>query len=740
MSHSVRAISGRATHTEWANQNVSSESTTMRASTSILQSLVLAMMACVGCSSSSVESNSGSDPGDSGQGGVGEQAVGTTKTAAVTKSGTLGTAFGAGGAQAVAGSTRMTFGAASGTSGSLASSGGTSGKVGSVSSSLPSGSGGTAASEPTSSSQSVVDCRKEGDGKTTLGFVNLCTAPLTYRGSDIAGGTLAPGAFACVDVGTASQTISSKRYWGWTGADPGSGRHTLAEFTFNTDFYDLDWYNISHVDAHNLPMAILPAARPNCRALNCPQDFLGPCPAEGQFRDAQGTLVSCVSPERDNPDHAVVKLFEQCDDAYAWSGDDQQGDDVSPMIGCEVEDFDIVFCPEAHGSVSSVGTETAARTDTEASELGAYPTESSMETLGGTMTFTNIGAPGWWPRRIDRPSGDPECTYKDGTDTWGGHCCMREQYTTSTTLAPFDQELTLILKAINVKQLAVYQPASASNGNWNRVSSWDARTRNSENLWFTQQGAGSSSFPGDLTQTDCVGYVMQAPRYDCGDGREYFCPDDQGVLHRGYVGSKLFVLLASMDFSDAQVKACGATGAGQPAPWVALVASELVRDGGRKWNGLCNCYSKTGTVGDGCGEMNVFEVVMDNNEYSNREFMSTGVRSYQVGHLGGAVAGANLQPSVFSTESEVLDACAKAAYAHGPVLVADGEIDGCPIWRRPMGDRFFMVLMDESTRTIQVGVIHPANVPPQAAELLPNLPSTLSRASVDGLVAMRLPT
>ena len=191
------------------------------------------------------------------------------------------------------------------------------------------------------------DCRKEGDGKTTLVFVNGCSQAVTFRGSDIAGGPLAPGAFACVDVGTATEAISSKRYWGFTGTDPGAEHYTLAEFTFNTDFYDLDWYNISHVDAHNLPMAILPSTRPKCRQLSCPQDFLASCPAAGQYRDASGVVVSCVSPNRNDATNPVVLLFEQCDDAYAWSGDDQNGTDVSPMVGCQVEDFDIVFCPGA---------------------------------------------------------------------------------------------------------------------------------------------------------------------------------------------------------------------------------------------------------------------------------------------------------------------------------------------------------------------------------------------------------
>src|SRR5262249_24487680 len=117
--------------------------------------------------------------------------------------------------------------------------------------------------------------------------------------------------------------------------------------------------------------------------------------------------------------------------------------------------------------------------------LGAYPFDSSPKTRGGTMTFTNVGAPGWWPRRIDRPMGDPACTYKDGLDTWGGHCCMKEQHTESTKLAPFDEEMTLIMKALILKQLAVYQPNA--DGAWDMVSSWDKRVGVGNNLAFTQR-------------------------------------------------------------------------------------------------------------------------------------------------------------------------------------------------------------------------------------------------------------
>jgi hypothetical protein len=372
--------------------------------------------------------------------------------------------------------------------------------------------------------------------------------------------------------------------------------------------------------------------------------------------------------------------------------------------------------------------------------LGAFPFVASQITRGGTITFTNIGAAGWWPRRLDRPAGDPACDYKDGTDTWGAHCCQTRHDTTSTTLSPFDEEMTLIVKAIDIKQLAVYQPESATSAAaWRRVSAWDSRTQQADNLWFTQSGAGGATFPGDLTHDDCVGYLMQAPTFSCGDGRDYYCPNDPGVLHQGWRGSKLVVFLGSMTFADSGVAACSGGGAGAPGPWVAFVASELVRDGGRKWNGLCNCYSKTGTVGDGCGEINVFEVVLDNNSYSNREFASTGVRSFQAGSVGGSVCGATCDRNAFPADVEVVDACSKTAYAKGPEVIAGGAADGCPVWRRPDGDRYFLIALDETTREIQVAVLHPAKLPVTIAALLPDLPASAARADIQAVLDLRLP-
>ena len=191
------------------------------------------------------------------------------------------------------------------------------------------------------------NCARDGDGRTTLLFINGCRAPVTFRGSDIAGGVLAPGAASCVDIGSDVDELSSKRYWGFRGEDPGAEHHSLAEFTFNTDFNDFDWYNISYVDAFNLPIQIAPLERPMCKRLTCAGDLLPECPSVGRFEDSKGELVACVSPNRDDAMSPVALYFEGCDDAYAWSGDDQKGDDPSPVRACAGEDWQIGFCPGA---------------------------------------------------------------------------------------------------------------------------------------------------------------------------------------------------------------------------------------------------------------------------------------------------------------------------------------------------------------------------------------------------------
>ena len=297
---------------------------------------------------------SSKDHADTGTGGAANSpatgGAGHSSSASGGKSGsggasTGGRASGGSNAGGASGAGRATGGSAGrgGTSGTAGSgqggaAGRTAGRAGAAGSTTSG-----AAGEASGGSSA---CRTDGDGKTTLVFVNGCASALTFRGSDIDGGTVAPGGQACVDIGSDVEELSAKRYWGFLGEDPGAEHHTLAEFTFNTDFNDFDWYNISHVDAFNLPLQIVPVAREKCQSLTCAQDLLPGCPAVGRYEDDAGNVIACVSPDRNDGESEVALYFEQCDDAYAWSGDDQNGDDPSPVRACAGEDWEIVFCPE----------------------------------------------------------------------------------------------------------------------------------------------------------------------------------------------------------------------------------------------------------------------------------------------------------------------------------------------------------------------------------------------------------
>jgi hypothetical protein len=239
-------------------------------------------------------------------------------------------------------------GASSGSTGSAgatasAGSSGSTGNAGATASAGASGSPGTAGAAGARAPFDLarVDCLGQGDGKTTVALVNHCREHLSFAGSQNQTGELEPEQFACRDVGNATDTLSAIRYWGWTAPDPGLGKHTLAEFTFNTTFNMFDWYNISHVDASNLPMQIAAAAQPKCRTLTCATSLLPGCPAVGQYKDAAGDVTSCVSPEPNNPQSVVARYFDQaCADAYSWSGDDKDS-----VVACAGEDYYIVFCP-----------------------------------------------------------------------------------------------------------------------------------------------------------------------------------------------------------------------------------------------------------------------------------------------------------------------------------------------------------------------------------------------------------
>ncbi|WP_446046313.1 glycosyl hydrolase [Streptomyces olivaceus] len=115
-----------------------------------------------------------------------------------------------------------------------------------------------------------------------------------------------------------------------TGNQPAS----LAEFNFDTRDGAAPWYNVSYVDAVNVPITITPdgVAPPEnggaCAEVGCPTDLLAACPPENLTRTLdEGTgkqLPVCVNPSRDVKTAYSEALTQQCPTAYAWSKHDTE--------------------------------------------------------------------------------------------------------------------------------------------------------------------------------------------------------------------------------------------------------------------------------------------------------------------------------------------------------------------------------------------------------------------------------
>jgi hypothetical protein len=380
------------------------------------------------------------------------------------------------------------------------------------------------------------------------------------------------------------------------------------------------------------------------------------------------------------------------------------------------------------------------------------PINQGAATLGGTMTFKNIGAPGYWGRRIEAEPGDPRCDVQSETInySWGGSdfCCRTKHVVTSDRITPFNEQLTLVLDGpMRVKQLAIYQPQGDVGGPWAIRSFWDVRTyKKPFNFHFVGPDK-ETTFAGSLGN-NCSFFAMQERKFPCGPGSDPYCPGSD-LDYYGWTGSKLFVLLASMPYADDpsfDVPTCikpEQNERAEDSPWIGVAPSELNRDG---WSGYnpCHCFAnKDAGVGDGCGQINVFEVVAESSgdKWGNRDVISTGIRSYQVGSLGGVTCGIqSCGIDQFPKNADLLDANHLTAMAHGAQIDADHrEMAEGPVWRRSTDDRYYVFLLDENTRTVQVMLFHPGNLPEKLRAILPELPNEISRATVDSLVTLSVP-
>lgn len=381
------------------------------------------------------------------------------------------------------------------------------------------------------------------------------------------------------------------------------------------------------------------------------------------------------------------------------------------------------------------------------------PQNTGSPTLGGTLTFTSIGARGYWGRRIEDPVGSPSCNVQSEVIQlpWGNESCCRTRHEVTTDkLSPFNEELALVLDGpLRIKQLVVYQPQSGNDGAWAIRSFWDKRTpENTFNFHFA--GPNKSTILPETLGNSCTVFASQEKPFQCGPGSDPYCPGSE-LDYTGWKGSKLVIALASMPYADdpdMQPLTCNTNGSSEKAvdsPWIGVAPSELFRDG---WSGYhpCHCFSNSDDagLGDGCGQINIFEVIAETSgaRWGNRDIISTGIRSYQVGSLGGSVCGleGGCTMDKFPANADLLDANSLTAMRSGAVIDADNRTSATgPVWRRARDDRYYVLLLDEQSRTVQVAVVHPGNVPASLRGLLPSLPTTIQRATVDGVLGLRLP-
>jgi hypothetical protein len=356
---------------------------------------------------------------------------------------------------------------------------------------------------------------------------------------------------------------------------------------------------------------------------------------------------------------------------------------------------------------------------------------------GGTITFSQIGAPGWYPSRRDPATGP--CDASDA----GSTCCLAKQEVTSDLLTPWDQDLVMTLRGpIQVKQLAVYQPAPGGTNGWQLVSGWDDRSPSAAaGIDFDGDATPKTPFAGGVGSECSVNVSTKSP-YACGAGSLPYCPASSKPQYYGWAGSKLFVLLAKMPHAGSAAgapAACSTTTTGNwyDASWLGLGIGELARAGAYA---SCQCFAKDPAkwyLADGCGQFNVFEVVNDNNSYKNLDVFSTDLIDYS-GYVGQGPCGSKCDVSTLAPAVDLIDKGTDTEAQAGATATPAGGPSAA--LRRPAnGYRYFLVALDVASRTVQLAIVHPQNVPSSLAPLLPALPGALPQSAVDAVLGLRLP-
>jgi hypothetical protein len=394
----------------------------------------------------------------------------------------------------------------------------------------------------------------------------------------------------------------------------------------------------------------------------------------------------------------------------------------------------------AAGTTGAAGT--GANPTGAGGSLGAFPgIDLGPVSNGATITFQMIGAAGMYPSRRD-PAVGPCDVQKTGTT-----CCLTNHVVTGTQLSPWDEELSATLRGpMIVKQMVVYQPVAGLTGPWQLASKWDARTPTAPTN-FAFSGAptpGASGFAG-VVGNKCLVDVSTSKEFPCGPGSVPYCPTPGNGQHKyyGWAGSKLYIWLATMPhygsgaITTAQNCNNATTDNWYDAPWIGISHGEIVRQG--LYNG-CHCYSYPANPnsGNGCGQLNAFEVVNDNNAYKNLDVFSTNFFGYG-GYVGEGPCGGTCNVSSLAPAVDLVNKKTGTTEAAAGAISTPKMGPGAAFRRPATGYRYIVALYDVATRTVQLAFIHPSNVPASLAGLLPTLPQQIPQTTIDALVNLRLP-
>jgi hypothetical protein len=180
-----------------------------------------------------------------------------------------------------------------------------------------------------------------------INIINQCSQTISGCQSDQTGQVssylLGSGASQLIDVGT---NWPGGVIWGYPGssADPTDCNNAkpqadVAEFTINSD---QDFYDISIVNAYNLPLKIAPTSGTTCASPSCTINNLNSfCVSPNTLTGGPGDgCYNVDGPNTGSPTPGTTQFATACPGAMSYTSDN------SNVYACQAgTNYEVVFCP-----------------------------------------------------------------------------------------------------------------------------------------------------------------------------------------------------------------------------------------------------------------------------------------------------------------------------------------------------------------------------------------------------------